>query len=95
MFVIECRMNEERTIGCDRLADVESDAGVPAAAVPVAPVPLQVAEKQRDLIGSGLDFLQANDIRTLTLDPLVNLRVSRPDAVDVPGGDLQWLACAA
>jgi hypothetical protein len=38
------------------------------------------------LIGCGLDFLQADDVRALALDPFLNLRLSRPDAVNVPGG---------
>jgi hypothetical protein len=37
------------------------------------------------LIGSGLDFLQADDVRAVALDPFMNLRLTRPDAVDVPG----------
>jgi hypothetical protein len=41
------------------------------------------------LIRSGFDFLQANNVRTLTLDPLLNLSLSRPDAVDVPGSYFQ------
>jgi hypothetical protein len=66
---------------------VEGDAGVSLAAVPITPVALHLAEGRRHLVGRGFDFLQADYIRALLRDPLVNLRVTRPDAVDVPGGE--------
>ena len=88
--------SRSRTAGCvnagarasDRLLHVQRDAGVALAAVPVAPVALEVAERRRDLVGRGLDLLQADDVRALARDPLLDLRLARADAVDVPGGDL-------
>jgi hypothetical protein len=74
---------------------VQRDAGVALAAVPVAPVILETEERLGNLLGSGFDFLQADDVWAVTLDPVLNLRVTRPDAVDVPGGELQKRACAA
>jgi hypothetical protein len=82
-------VGEERTLGRDGFADVERDARVALTSVPVAPVALDLAEDKWDLIGRGFDFLQANDVRALLLDPGLNLGVARPDAVDVPGGDLR------
>jgi hypothetical protein len=41
------------------------------------------------LISVGFDFLQTDDVRTVARNPFFDLRVTRPDAVDVPGGDLQ------
>lgn len=95
VFEIEFRMGERRPLGGERLADVQGDARVAFAAVPVTPVALEIEEKRGQLLGSGFDFLQADDVRALVRDPFLNLRVSRPDTVDVPGGDLQNRACAA
>jgi len=44
------------------------------------------------VIRFDFDFLQADDIRALTLDPFLDLRLPRPDPVDVPGGDPNQLA---
>src|SRR5262249_51298316 len=63
--------------------------------VPIAPVALHRKEGLRHLIGAGLDFLQADDVGAVARNPLFELRVTRPDAVDVPGGDFQKRACAA
>src|SRR5262249_39492445 len=95
VLVIEGGMREGWPIRCEGLAHPERDAGVALAAVPVTPVALHLAESRWNLIGGGLDFLQADDVRTLLRDPLLHLRQPRPDAVDVPGGELQNLACAA
>src|SRR5437867_4395705 len=91
-LVIEFRMREQRPFGCDRLADMEADARVAFSAVPVAPVALHLAERGRHLIRGGFDFLQADDIRALALDPFLQLRLPRPNAVDVPGCDLHQLS---
>jgi hypothetical protein len=64
---------------------VKGDAGVALASVPVTPVALEAEERLRNLFGGGFDFLQADDVRALTLDPFLDLRVPRPDAVNVPG----------
>src|SRR5262249_18335920 len=59
-------------------------------------VALHLAEGRRHAIGFDLDFLQADDVRALVRDPVLELRLPRPDAVDVPGGDFQcdaWAAC--
>jgi len=63
--------------------------------VPVAPVALHLAEGGWHLIRCGFELLQANDIRTLLRDPFLDLRLARPDTVDVPGGEFQCDACAA
>jgi hypothetical protein len=68
---------------------VKADAGVRLLAVPVAPVAVHAEEGGGNLIRGGFDFLQADDVRAVARDPFVDLRVARPDAVDVPGGDLQ------
>ena len=68
------------------------DCGACVPACPVAAIYESVdatPSHQKDLIGSGLDFLQADDVRALLRDPVVDLRLTRPDAVDVPGGELQ------
>jgi hypothetical protein len=78
-----------------RLADVQRDARITLAAVPVAPVAVEAEKGFGDLLGCGFDFLQADDVRALALDPFLDLGVPRPDAVDVPGGDFQNRACAA
>jgi hypothetical protein len=56
--------------------------------VPIAPIALDFAKLGRYLVGGGLDFLKADDVRALTRDPLEELRMPCPDAVDVPRGDL-------
>jgi hypothetical protein len=84
-----------RTIGDELAADVKADAGVTLAAVPVAPVAVEIEEQIGNLLGRRLDFLQADDVRALPRDPFLNLRVPRPDAVDVPSGDFQNRACDA
>ena len=93
---VEGGMDEGRTLGSRCvLLTCKADAGVALAAVPVAPVALHLAEGGGHLVGSGLDFLQADDVRALARDPFLDLRVPRPDAVDVPGGDLHELSWRA
>src|SRR6185503_20621192 len=75
-------------------AHVQADAGIALISVPVAPVALELAQRQRNLIGRRLDFLQADDIRALALDPLVELPFARPESVYVPGRNLQFGASA-
>ena len=89
VLVVEGGVGKGRPLGRERFADVQGDAGVPLAAVPVAPIALHLAEGRRYLFGRGFDFLQADDVRALLRDPLVDLRLSRPDAVDVPGRELE------
>jgi len=81
-------MGEGRTLCREVVADVEGDARIPLGAVPVAPVAVELTERERDCVRRRLDFLQADDIRALALDPFVDLRFPRPNPVDVPGGDL-------
>src|SRR5262249_59666911 len=76
------------TGGGEGLAHLQRDARVPLAAVEVAPVALHLAEGRGNLIGGRFDFLQADDVRALLRDPLLDLRLPRPDAVDVPGRQL-------
>jgi hypothetical protein len=84
-------VGEGRPIGDELAADVQSDTRVALASMPAAPVALETEEGSRYLVRRGLDLLQADDVRALALDPVVELRLPRPDAVDVPGGDLQRL----
>src|SRR3954469_2397028 len=88
-FEVEGRVREGGPFGCKCLADVKPDAGIGSGAVPVAPVALHFTERRRHLIGCRLEFLQADHVRTLLRDPFLDLRLTRPDAVDVPGGELQ------
>src|ERR1700749_1837959 len=80
-------MTEGRPLGRERLADVNGDARIRSGAVPVAPVNLHLAEGGWHLIRCGFELLQADDIRTLLRDPFLDLRLARPDTVDVPGGE--------
>jgi hypothetical protein len=91
ILVIEFGMGELRPLGRHRLVDVKADARISLAAVPVAPVALHLAQGRWHLIGRRLDFLQADDVRTLTRHPLQQLCVARPDAVDVPGRNFHQL----
>ena len=95
VFEIEFRMGTGGTLGRQRSADVKADARIALRAVPVTPVAVDIEQQFGDLIGCGFDFLETDDVRTVPRDPFLNLRVTRPDAVDVPGGDLQNRACAA
>jgi hypothetical protein len=89
VFVVEGWMGERRTEGREIVADQQCDARIAFAAVPIAPVALDLAERPDDLFSSGFDFLETDDSRTLACDPVLDLRATRPDAVDVPGRDLQ------
>jgi len=91
ILAIERGMNEQRPLGRDFLADVKTDARVAFAAVPTAPVPLHLTQCGWHLVGLRLDLLQADDIRTLALDPLLDLALTRPDPIDVPGRELNGL----
>jgi hypothetical protein len=82
-------------VGGELAVDVQADTRIALAAVPVTPVAVEIEEELGDLIWCGLDFLQADDVRAIPRDPFLDLRVTRPDAVDVPGGDFQNRACAA
>ncbi len=44
---------------------------------------------RRDLVGRRLDLLQADHVGLLARDPLLDLRLPRADAVDVPGRNLE------
>jgi len=84
----------ERGRGVERvLAHVQRHPGVRAQAVPEHVVVVELA-LQRDLSELGLQLLQANDVGTLAAgEPVAELRLARPDAVDVPGGDLHRTPC--
>jgi hypothetical protein len=95
VFEVELRVEAGRALGGELAADVQADARIALAAVPVTPVAIELEEKLGNLIRCGLDFLKADDVRAIPRDPFLDLCVTRPDAVDVPGGDLQNRACAA
>src|SRR5215471_3897318 len=62
-------------------------AGIAAGSVPERVIISELAAVGH-LIGPRLDLMQAYDIRTVSLQPVAELRLARTDAVDVPGGDL-------
>ncbi len=68
--------------------DVYGRARVAFAAVPITPVALHLTQCRWHLVGISLDLLQADDIRTLALNPLLDLALTRPDPIDVPGREL-------
>jgi hypothetical protein len=92
---VEIGMGEGGRVRREGVADVERDARVAFAAVPKAPVAVNAEERGGNLIGRRFEFLQADDVRALARDPFVDLRFTRPDAVNVPSGEFQNLACAA
>jgi hypothetical protein len=63
-------MPEPGLVGKRIAANVQPDAGIRALAVPVAPVPLHLAERGRHLRGCCLDFLEADDVRMVAVDEL-------------------------
>ena len=74
------------------------DCGACVPACPVAAIYESIdatPSHQKDLIGCGFEFLEAEDVRALPADPFLDLGLTRPDAVDVPGREGQNLACAA
>src|SRR6478609_7586760 len=80
-------MREARSLRRECLTHVERHAGIALLAVPVAPVTLHLAESRRNLVGRGLDLLEAENIRALALDEFLQLRLTSANAVHVPGGD--------
>ena len=66
---------------------VQADAGIAARSVPVTPVPLQLADRRRNLGQRGLDLLKADDVRPLLLHELHELLLSGTNPVHVPGSD--------
>jgi hypothetical protein len=88
VLVVEGRVLEHRSIGRGRLADVQPDPGVRLSSVPVAPVALDVAQPDRELVERRFDLLQAEHVRLLMLDERQQLGLTRADAVDVPGDDV-------
>src|SRR5205823_3577782 len=74
-------------LGCfEELAtDVERYAGIAACAVPECVIVGELAAVGH-LIGPCLDLLQTNDVGTIALQPVAELRFACADAVDVPGG---------
>ena len=88
VLVVEVRMLKVRRRRKRVLAHVEPDARIPFAAVPVAPVPLDLAQPHRKLVQRGFQLLEAQHVGLLALDELLELRIARANAVHVPRGDL-------
>src|SRR5207253_11007917 len=65
------------------------DARVPLVPVPEAPVAAHRADWLRHCVRRSFDFLEAEDVGLLALDPLQHFAGAGADAVHVPGGDLQ------
>ena len=78
---------EGRPLGHTGLADVERHARISLAAVPVAPVALEVAQPHRQLVDGRLNLLQAEDIGLFAIEEILDLRLAGADAVDVPRRD--------
>src|SRR4029077_12398141 len=70
--------------------DVEADAGVAFAAVPIAPVPRHVEQGAGDLIGGGFQFLEADNVGMVTIEPLLDFRKALADAIYIPGCDAEF-----
>src|SRR5690349_21141556 len=85
-FDVERRVTEYRIGGDQVPANQKRHARIALAAVPVRVILDEVA-RLRDLRAFGLQFLQTFDVRPLALEPLPHLGRTRPDAVDIPGGD--------
>jgi hypothetical protein len=56
--------------------------------VPVARIPLEIADPDWKLVERRFDFLQAKDVRLFTLQKLLKLCLSGANAVHVPRRDL-------
>src|SRR6267143_2027144 len=85
-FHVERRMAEDRIDGEEVFADVQRHARVAFQGVPVRVIVRQLAFGG-DLGGGGLQLLQADHVRAVTLQPFTELRRAGPNAVDVPGRD--------
>jgi hypothetical protein len=79
----------EQNLGSEVLVHVERNPGIGPQAVPEDVVVGKLA-LLGDLRGLGLQLLQAENVRTLLLEPLAELRRAGADAIDVPGSDLQF-----
>jgi len=88
VLVIEFRVMKRGPLGMKCLAHVKPDAGVALAAVPVAPVALELAQPDWQLVNRRLDLLQAEHVRLLAFEVFLHLRLTRADAVDIPGRNL-------
>jgi len=84
VLVIELRVMKRRPLGMKCLAHVEGDAGVALAAMPVAPVALELAQPDRQLIERGLDLLQAQNVGLFAFNKFLDVRLARANAVHVP-----------
>ena len=82
------RMGERRAARAQSLADVQARRPSSPCRRASSTSSPRARRARRDLVGGGLDLLQADDVRALALDPLLDLRLPRADSVDVPGGDL-------
>ena len=51
-------------------------------------VVIGVAAARRDLLRRRLQFLQANDVGAITLEPVAKLRFARANPIDIPSCDL-------
>src|SRR5688500_15851819 len=71
-----------------RLANVQRNAGIAFRAVPIAPVPLDLAKPHRELIDRRLDLLEAEHVRLFPVDELLKLCLTRAISVHVPRCDL-------
>src|SRR6185503_20757393 len=85
-FHVERRMAEDGIDGEQVFANMERYAGVTLPAVPVHVVIVELALRW-DLRGFSLQFLQADDVRAVALQPFTELCRPRTNAVNVPGSD--------
>src|SRR5262245_8898774 len=87
MLEVEGRMLEGWWIGKRCGADVKRDARITLAAVPITRIALELANPDRQLIERRFDFLEAQDVRLLALDELLQFGLPCADPIDVPRGD--------
>jgi hypothetical protein len=85
-------MRADRQRAGERFRDQQGHTRVAFLAVPVAPVVVDVAQLERQLIQRGFDFLQADEVGLFGGEPVEQLALPRANAVDVPGSDLHWLS---
>src|SRR3569832_913777 len=94
-LVVELGVQEAGLIRSERLADVQADARVALAAVPVVPVVGQGGQRLRDLLRQRLQLLQAQHIGLFARDEGRHVGLAGPDAVHVPRHQLHGTVTVA
>jgi hypothetical protein len=92
ILVVKRRMAKLGLLGAQIFPNVQANAGISAAAMPIAPVALHFADRNWHLTRRGLEFLKANKLGALALDPFAHLRLPRANAIHVPSAHFHRLA---